>query len=75
MAVFLLRTEHGVDYAPPACEHVFTDVWCPGNWANWIEQLAAEGISAGCGANKFCPLAPVTRKQMATFLVKTFQLP
>jgi hypothetical protein len=75
MAVFLLRTEHGEDYAPPACEHVFDDVGCPGPWANWIEQLAAEDISAGCGNNKFCPGVPVKRKQMATFLVKTFQLP
>jgi hypothetical protein len=74
MAVFLLKAEHGVNYTPPACAHLFTDVTCPGPWANWIEQLANEDISAGCGNNKFCPTTPVKRQQMATFLVKTFQL-
>ena len=75
MAVFLLKVEHGIGYTPPACTHVFSDVTCPGPWANWIEELAAEDISAGCGNNKFCPTLPVKRQQMATFLVKTFQLP
>ncbi len=74
MAVFLLRAEHGASYAPPACTHLFNDVTCPGPWANWVEQLAAEDISAGCGNSKFCPTVPVKRQQMATFLVKTFHL-
>jgi hypothetical protein len=42
--------------------------------AAWIKQLAAEGITGGCGGN-YCPSTSVTRDQMAVFLVRTFQLP
>ena len=71
MAVFLLKSEHGVDYVPPACHGVFPDVPCPSPFADWIEQLAAEGITAGCGGGNYCPGSPVTRAQMAAFLLKT----
>ena len=39
------------------------------------EQLAREGITAGCGNGKYCPNVTVTRDQMAVFLVRTFGLP
>jgi uncharacterized repeat protein (TIGR03803 family) len=71
MAVFLLKTEHGSTHAPPACLGVFPDVACPGLFADWIEELAAEGITAGCGGGDYCPISPVTREQMAVFLLKT----
>jgi uncharacterized repeat protein (TIGR03803 family) len=74
MAVFLLKAEHGPGYAPPACTGVFTDVTCPSLFANWIEQLAAEGITGGCGGGNYCPNNPNTRGQMAVFLTKTFHL-
>lgn len=35
-----------------------------------IEHVAAAGIAAGCDADRFCPIAPVTRAQMATFVVQ-----
>jgi hypothetical protein len=38
-----------------------------------IEALVAAGISNGCGPELFCPVAPVTRGQMATFLARTLQ--
>jgi len=75
MAVFLLKAEHGSSYSPPTATGVFTDVPV-GYWADkWIEQLALEGITSGCGAGTYCPDADVTRAQMAVFLVKTFNLP
>ncbi len=74
MAVFLLKGEHGSSYVPPTCAGVFTDVPCPGSYANWIEQLKAEGVTSGCGGGNYCPDANITRGQMATFLVKTFRL-
>ncbi|HUP17837.1 MAG TPA: S-layer homology domain-containing protein [Acidimicrobiia bacterium] len=40
-----------------------------------IEWLAAEGITLGCGIELFCPKAPVTRGQMASFLVRSLDLP
>ena len=70
MAVFLLKTEHGSTHVPPTCLGVFPDVACPGLFADWIEELASEGITAGCGGGDYCPLTPVTRAQMAVFLLK-----
>ena len=76
MAVFLLRSKYGASYAPPpATGTMFGDVPA-GHWAAaWIEQLAAEGITGGCGAGNYCPNDSVTRAQMAVFLVRTFNLP
>ena len=74
MAVFLLKTLEGSTYVPPACTGVFPDVPCPSTFAPWIEDLAARGITGGCGGGNFCPAAPNTRGQMAVFLTKTFGL-
>jgi len=74
VAVFLLKAEHGNAYAPPTCTGAFGDVICPSQFANWIEQLAAEGITGGCGGGNYCPNNPNTRGQMAVFLTKTFSL-
>ncbi len=74
MAVFLLKAEHGPSYVPPPCNGDFPDVTCPSQFADWIEQLAAEAITGGCGGGNYCPLNPNTRGQMAVFLVKTFKL-
>ena len=71
MAVFLLKAEHGSSYVPPDCTGVFLDVPCPSAFADWIEQLSAEGITAGCGGGNYCPNNPVRRDQMAVFLLKT----
>ena len=70
MAVFLLKAKHGAAYDPPGCAGVFEDVICPSLFADWIEQLAAEGITAGCGVDVYCPDAAVSRQQMAVFLLK-----
>jgi hypothetical protein len=77
MAVFLLRAKHGTGYTPPAIGQTtgFADI--PNTYwaAAWIKQLAAEGITGGCGNGNYCPETPVTRAQMAVFLVRTFNLP
>ncbi len=70
MAVFLLKAKHGQFYLPPDCSGVFDDVTCPSQFADWIEQLVAESITVGCGGNNYCPANPVTRAQMAVFLLK-----
>jgi IPT/TIG domain-containing protein/S-layer family protein len=74
MAVFLLKAEHGPNYTPPPCTGVYPDVQCPSLFADWIEQLADEGITGGCGNGNYCPLNPNTRGQMAVFITKTFGL-
>ena len=75
MAVFLLRAKYGSSYVPPAASGNFIDV--PTNYwaAAWIEQLAKEGITTGCGGGSYCPVAATNRAQMAVFLVKAFGLP
>ncbi len=75
MAVFLLKARHGANYIPPVATGVFSDVPTSYWAAAWIEQLAAEGITSGCGGGNYCPESPLTRAQMAVFLVKTFNLP
>ncbi len=70
MAVFLLKGRHGLCYTPPPCSGTFGDVPCPSTFANWIEALAAEGITGGCGGGNYCPTNPVRRDQMAVFLLK-----
>jgi len=76
MAVFLLKAKYGSSYVPPACvpPGVFPDVPCPGPFTDWIEQLAAENITGGCGGGNYCPASNNTRGQMAVFIVKTFSL-
>lgn len=70
MAIFLLRGKHGSSYVPPDATGVFgdvpTDYWA----ASWIEQLASEGITSGCGNGNYCPATAVTRDQMAVFLLR-----
>jgi hypothetical protein len=77
MAVFLLRSKYGASYTPPAvgAGTGFGDV-PPGYWAAaFIKQLVTQGITAGCGGGNYCPEQPVTRAQMAVFLVRVFNLP
>jgi hypothetical protein len=74
MAVFLLKAEHGSSYTPPQCQGTFGDVACPSTFADWIEQLAVENVTGGCGNGNYCPLNPNTRGQMAVFITRTFQL-
>ncbi|MGH9894087.1 MAG: S-layer homology domain-containing protein, partial [bacterium] len=39
---------------------------------DFINRLAATGITTGCSTNTFCPNDPVTREQMAAFLVRAY---
>ena len=71
MAVFLLKAKNGSTFVPPSCAGLFLDVPCPGGFAvDWIEELANEGITGGCGGGDFCPNISVRRDQMAVFLLK-----
>jgi hypothetical protein len=74
MAVFLLKAKYGSGYTPPTCTGEFDDVDCSSPFAPWIEQLAEEEVTGGCGGNNYCPSNPTTRGQMAVFIVKTFEL-
>jgi hypothetical protein len=71
MAVFLLVAKEGASYVPPACTTpMFPDVPASDPFCRWIEELARRGITGGCGAG-YCPADPVTREQMAVFVLRT----
>lgn len=40
-----------------------------------INRMAAASVTHGCTLTTFCPRQPVTREQMASFLVRALQLP
>ena len=74
MAVFLLKTKHGSAYAASGVRGRLRRRCLPEPFADWIEQLAAEQITGGCGGGNYCPATPNTRAQMSAFLVKTFHM-
>ena len=51
------------------------DDWSSGAFAGDIDWAFERGITAGCGADLFCTNNPVTRQQMASFLVRALGLP
>jgi hypothetical protein len=72
MAVFLLRAREGPTYVPPACTvQPFLDVPTSSAFCPWIRELALRNVTAGCGGGNYCPTSPVTRDQMAVFLLRT----
>ena len=50
---------------------MFADVPVSSPFCRWIEELARRGVVAGCGGGNYCPTAPVTREQMAVFVLRT----
>ena len=60
--------------SPAPATQTFNDV-APGDFGyQYIEALAASGITGGCGGNNYCPNANLTRAQMAVFLAKALGL-
>ena len=39
-----------------------------------IDAIAGAGVTNGCGTGRYCPEQPVTRAEMASFLVRAFDL-
>ena len=60
--------------SPPAGGQTFNDVAITDPGYQYVEALAASGITGGCGGGNFCPDNPVTRRQMAVFLAKALGL-
>ena len=75
MAVWLGRTLSGGE--PPEISTTrFADVDPDAWWAAHVEQFAELGVTRGCATEplRYCPHKSVTRGQMATFLVRAFDL-
>lgn len=75
MAVWLVRALEDTDPNPIASSR-FSDVEGGQWWAPYVERLADLGVTRGCTTSpvRFCPTEPVTRQQMASFLVRAFSL-
>lgn len=75
MAVWLVRVLEDRNPGRPNSSR-FSDVRAGQWWAGHVEQLARLRITLGCSAEPrlFCPDDPVTRAQMASFLVRAFEL-
>jgi hypothetical protein len=73
MAVLLLRGMRGSGATPPPATGVFPDVPPTHPSAAWIEALAAEGITSGCGGGQYCPGKAVTRGEMVAFLLRSMR--
>nr|MCQ3813669.1 S-layer homology domain-containing protein [Acidimicrobiia bacterium] len=75
MAVWLVRLLDGKD-PEPATETRFVDVDVDNWWAPHVERLADLGVTLGCAQTprRYCPHDPVPRKQMASFLVRAFNI-
>jgi hypothetical protein len=73
MSVFALIGKEGAAYSPVACgaTPMFADVAVTSPYCKWVEELARRGVVGGCGGGNYCPTNPVTRGQMAIFMLKT----
>ncbi len=70
MAVFVVRSVMGGDGLTYSSTPYFTDVPASDPYFPWIQKMYELGITSGCGANSFCPNDPVTRGQMAVFIIR-----
>lgn len=71
MAVFLVRSLLGTDnFTVPATQY-FEDVPASHPQYKWIQKLRELGVTTGCNLVQYCPNDPVTRGQMAVFLVRS----
>ena len=76
LTVWLVRVVDGQDPAQPT-QPRFADVGADRWWAGHVERLAQLGTTLGCSTEplEYCPDRPVTRAQMASFLVRAFEIP
>jgi hypothetical protein len=72
MASFMARSVTAMRGSLPAGEGVFRDV-SGGPHGDAIERLAATGIVRGTSSTHYSPSRTVSRAQMATFLVRTYE--
>jgi S-layer homology domain len=63
-----VRVYYQLQVSPAPGAATFSDVPTNHPFFQFVEALAASGITVGCGVGIFCPDAPLTRGQMAVFL-------
>jgi len=73
-AIASVRANWRRQVSPAPAVATFNDVPTGHPQFQFIEALAASGITAGCGPGNYCPNANLTRGQMAVFLAKALGL-
>ena len=71
MAVFIVRSIMGGDNFSYSATPYFSDAPANHPFFKWIQKMWELGITNGCGASTYCPDSPVTRGQMAVFIIRT----
>jgi len=72
--LYYVTIRYRLQVSPPPATATFGDVPTGHPFFQFVEALAASGITAGCGNGNFCPDQPLTRGQMAVFLSKALGL-
>ena len=71
MAVFIIRERYGptTNFTFPLTPY-FSDVPATAFAFNWIQRMAEDTITTGCAPSLYCPSSPVTRGDMAVFIIR-----
>lgn len=73
MAAMMIRGRGEFNPPTPPAQH-FTDVPPSNQYYNFIDRMWVLNITSGCTSTTYCPAEPVTRGQMAVFMVRAFNL-
>jgi hypothetical protein len=80
MAAFVLLAREGPGFGTSRFElrrclgtPLFSDVPVTSPYCPWVEELARRGVVNGCGGGRYCPADPVSREQMAVFVLSTLE--
>ena len=73
-AIGAVRINWRRQVSPAPLVATFNDVPTSHPQFQFVEALAASGVTAGCGGGNYCPNASLTRGQMAVFLAKALGL-
>jgi hypothetical protein len=68
------RIAYQLQVSPAPASATFADVPMAHPLFQYVEALAASGITAGCNAENYCPDSAVTRGQLAVFFAKALGL-
>jgi glucose/arabinose dehydrogenase len=74
MAAFIMRALGEFNPPTPGMQR-FGDVPPSNPFYPFIDRLAELGITVGCGGGNYCPGAPVSREQMAAFIMRALGEP
>jgi hypothetical protein len=70
MAVILVTSVVGGNTFGYTQTPYFTDVSSSSPFFKFIQKLKDLGMTGGCNATQFCPNDPVTRAEMAAFIIR-----